>query len=171
MRVRNFLLIAATALATLVPSLIADDACPVTIPLVPRFIPPIPYPANPANGAFWFGTDDLWVELPAEGVWRGLPRGENGGYSNKLFLWQQGYDWRKEPQPDIIVVLRNLQAADAPLAVSRGGTNVASRPPRMLTGISFPTAGCWEVTAHHDGHLLTFVLSIEPSSRSTAPLE
>ena len=48
--------------------------------------------------------DDLSVEMSShDGVWRGLPRRDNGGYFNKLFLWEQGYNGRSEPQPDILL--------------------------------------------------------------------
>ena len=106
-------------------------------------------------------TGSLWTQLPNEGVWRGLPRRDNGGYFNKLFLWQQGYNGRSEPEPDIIVVLRRLDVT-APLVSQRGGTNAFfDNTWAMLTGVLFPTQGCWEVTTYHDGQTLTFVLSIQ----------
>jgi len=76
-------------------------------------------------------------------------------------LWQQGYNGRREPQPDIIVVLKRLDAT-APMVSQRGGTNAfVDNTWVMLTGVLIPTAGCWEVTAYHDGHTLSFVLSVQ----------
>ena len=163
MQILRFLLVSAFMLAAQVPNLAAaENACPVTTPPNPQFVPPAPFAPNAAKGAFWYGTNALWVQLPLEGVWRGLPSRDNGGYFNKLFLWQQGYDGRREPQPDIIVVLKRLDAK-VPLVSKRGGTNAFFESSwAMLTGVLFPTEGCWEITSSHAGHTLTFVLSIQP---------
>ena len=137
------------------------NGCPVTTAPEASFVPPDPYPANAAEDAFWYGTSDLWTQLPDTGIWSGLPRRDDG-YSNKLFLWEQGYDWRKEPKPEIVLILRRLDA-HAPLAVSQGGTNaILDGGASMLTGVTFPTEGCWELTAYHAGHTLTFVVSVQP---------
>jgi hypothetical protein len=159
---RRFLLVLTFTLGLTVPKLTAENTCPVTTLPNPSFVPPAPYRSNAAQGAFWYGTGSLWTQLPNEGVWRGLPRRDNSGYFNKLFLWQQGYNGRSEPEPDIIVVLRRLDAT-VPLVSQRGGTNAFfDNTWAMLTGVLFPAEGCWEVTTHHDGHTLTFVLSIQP---------
>ena len=140
----------------------AEFTCPVSKPPDPPFVPPAPYEAVPGAGDFWYGTPDLWTDLPKDGVWSGLPYEKDEGYGNKLFLWQAGYDGRREPQPDIILVVKRLDA-NAPLVSKRGGTNALfPGADVMLTGVSFPAAGCWEVTAYHAGNTLTFVLSIKP---------
>jgi hypothetical protein len=83
-----------------------------------------------------------------QGVWHSLPRRDDG-YFNKLFLWQEGYDVQKEPKPEIVVILRRLDS-DVPLVVSRGGTNAHFGGTwAMLTGVTFPTEGCWEITTYH----------------------
>ena len=143
------------------PCLAADKPCPVTTPPNPPFVPPAPFEPNAGKGSFWYGTPSLWGNLQADGVWRALPH-DDKGYSNKLFLWQQDYDWRKEPQPDIIVVLRRLDA-EAPLVNMRGGTHaIFDGTASMLIGVTVPTVGCWEVTSYHDGHTLAFVVSVQP---------
>jgi len=121
---RSILLLAFTLM--LVPNLAqAEDSCPVTTPPNPPFVPSEPYSPNAScvssPQTFWYGTNALWTSLPTEGVWR-LPRQDNEGYVNKLFLWQEGYDWRKEPRPDIIVILRRLDLY-TPSIVLRGGTS------------------------------------------------
>jgi hypothetical protein len=101
--------------------------------------------------------------LPTDGVWRGLARRDNG-YFNKVFLWQQGYDVQKDPTPHIVVGLRRLND-QAPLVTHRDGTNARLGDAwAMLTGVTFPAEGCREVTAHHSGHSLTFVLSVQPQT-------
>jgi hypothetical protein len=163
MQLRRFLRISVFMVAVIAPS---RAACPVTNPLGLPFVPPAPYPPNAAYGAFWYGSKTLWTQLSNDGVWRGLPRRKNGGYFNKLFLWQEGFDWRKEQQPDVILVLRRLDA-EMPLVSQRGGTNaIMGNSPAMLVGVVFPDRGCWEVTSVHDGHTLTFVLSIQPRAQT-----
>lgn len=168
MQLRLFLWLPALTLVALVPNLAAaadnEHACPVTTPTNPAFVAPAPYQPNAAERQFWFGTNALWTQLPVEGVWRGLPPRDSKGYFNKLFLWSEGFDWRKEQQPDIFVVLRRLDV-QTPLVISRGGTTALFRfnnTASMLTGILFPTEGCWELNSYHDGHTLTFVVSIQP---------
>jgi hypothetical protein len=137
------------------------NTCPITtVPATP-FVPPIPYRPTAAPDSFWFGTNGLWTSLGVQGVWHSPPRRDDG-YFNKLFLWQEGYDVQKEPKPEIVVILRRLDS-DAPLVVSRGGTNAHFGGTwAMLTGVTFPTEGCWEITTYHAGHLLTFVGSVQP---------
>ena len=49
------------------------NSCPVTKPYqTSLFVPPSPYESNVGPGTFWFGTDRLWTNLPANGTWRGL---------------------------------------------------------------------------------------------------
>jgi hypothetical protein len=160
MRCRRFLWLSAFALVANLAA--ADFACPVTAKPDPVFVPPAPYEPNTDPGYFWYGTNELWTDLPDDGIWHGLPYAKDEGFGNKLFLWQQGYDGLREPQPDIIVVLRRLDGK-APLAHMRGGTNALFPGANaMLIGVTFPTLGCWEVTSYYAGHTLTFVLSIRP---------
>jgi len=84
--------------ALVVPNLLAQKSCPVTKPPSPAFIPPAPYKVNVGLDSFWYGDKDLWTLLPVDGAWNGLPYRANEGYSNKLFLWKQGYDGPTEPQ-------------------------------------------------------------------------
>jgi hypothetical protein len=138
----------------------AEFTCPVTKPQSPPFVAPAPYEPNAPDTDFWYGTSQLWTGLPLDGIWAGLPYTKNEGYGNKLFLWEAGYDGLRDPQPDIIVVTRRLDKK-APLWSHRSGTNALFPGANaMLTGVNFPTLGCWEVSAYHAGHTLTFVLSI-----------
>jgi hypothetical protein len=165
MKLRPFLCFCGFVLALLVPNLAtaadSEHACPVTTPPNPAFVPPAPYRPNAYHGGFWYGSNALWTQLPVDGVWSGLPRRDNKGYFNKLFLWQQGFDGRKEPEADITVVLKRLDT-HMPHVSSRGGTNAFfDNSWAMLTGVIFPTEGCWEVTSYYRGQALTFVLSIQ----------
>lgn len=164
MRLGAWLCFWAIVLPNVIPAVSAATngayACPVTVPPDPQFVPPVPYRASAYQGAFWYGTRELWTSLPLAGVWH-LDR-TNAGYSNKLFLWQEGYDFRNDPHPDIIVVVNRLDTT-APPVVSRGGTNAHfDNTWLMLTGVTFPTEGCWQITSSHNGHNLTFVLLVQP---------
>jgi hypothetical protein len=163
MRLRQFLVALPLLLAFSTAK--AEDACPVTTPPNSSFVPPVPYRPNPYPGSFWYGTAALWTSLPVEGAWH-FERSTGEGYENKLFLWQEGWDWRKEPYPpgpDITVVLERLDA-NTPSTTSHGGTNALFDDSwAMLTGIHFPSEGCWEITVFHRSDKLTFVLSIEAS--------
>jgi hypothetical protein len=163
MQIRRFLWLPVLFFAALATNLAAADyTCPVTTPPNPPFVPPVPYAANAGEGGFWYGTNDLWTGLRANGMERGLPYTKDEGYSNKLFLFEQGYDRTKQPQPDIIVVVKRLDI-NMPRTSSRGGTSAFFEGTwAMLTGVTYPTAGCWEVTSYHAGHTLTFVVSVQP---------
>jgi hypothetical protein len=132
----------------------AKDGCPVTAQPNPPFVPPAPYWPTAPQGKFWYGSNALWTWLRVESTW---PKG-----GEKLFLWQQGFEVRAEPKPDILVIARRLDI-EVPLVISRGGTNAIIRDVAgMLTGVAIPTAGCWEINAHHAGHDLSFVVSVLP---------
>lgn len=132
----------------------SHGACLTTLPANPPFVPPAPYPTN-ANGGFWYGTDALWVRLPLHGDWTSAQTGQ------KLFIWSRGFNPRTAQQPYLIVTGKRLDG-DAPAVAVAGGTNAFVNAPAMLIGVSFPAAGCWELNAFHDGHVLTFVVSVAP---------
>jgi hypothetical protein len=95
-------------------------------------------------------------------VWR-LERGE-GGYVQKIFWWREGYDCRTEPQPALRVEIRNVDGARSSPRVVDGATcGYRDDDPHgfMLTGVGFPSPGCWEVTSTYAGDRLTFVVLVE----------
>ena len=85
------------------------------------------------------------------------------GYRTKLVYWRRGFDWRKEPEPHLMVTAKRLDR-DARSVAAEQAHAVFVPGPRsaMMTAIDIPTAGCWEVTAHYRGHTLSFVVSVEP---------
>jgi len=133
--------------------------CPVTRPPDRRFTPPGPYPRYaPSGEEFWYGTASLWTAVPKTGVWSGLPHNPEG-YTQKVFWWRTGYSWTAEPEPDLTVTGRRLDASAPPLNVSRA-TNAfaADIQSAMLVGVDFPTLGCWEITGRYDDAALSFVV-------------
>lgn len=133
--------------------------CPVTRPPETPFVPPEPYPASPPYEAeFWYGTAELWTLLPEEGIWRELPR-HDGLYTQKVFWWREGYNWRAEPEPALTVTGRRLDAAAPPLVAAKS-TNGFHEDLQsfMLAGVGLPTSGCWQITGRLDQAELTVVV-------------
>lgn len=137
------------------------DDCPVTQQPDLRFIPPRPNREYPAIDEFWFGTNALWTALPENGVWSNLPKNPDG-YVQKVFWWREGYSWTEEPEPNLSVTGRRLDATAPPLLVSRP-TNAFAEDIQsaMLVGVGFPTVGCWEITGVYADAELTFVVRVE----------
>lgn len=144
---------------------IPPTSCPVTRPPNPPFIPPSPYPPTPPplyGNAFWYGTETLWVMLRADATWKKSPY-MNGVYVEKTFWWRQGYDPQKDPQPNLLVTGRRLDAPAAPFVTS-GATN-GSRDDIgsfMIVGVDIPTSGCWEIAGQIAGAELRYVVWLAP---------
>ena len=135
------------------------DTCPVTRPPEQPFTPGPPYPASaPYRGKFWYGTEALWTMLPVGGRWDQLAHGE------KVWWWREGYVGSEEPEPALAVTGRRL---DGPAPVARSGPPATNgyHPDfhwAMLTGVTLPTPGCWEITGRYEDRALTFVVWVAP---------
>lgn len=140
----------------------APDSCPVTKPYDRPFVPPFPKPSiQRDDNFFWFGTDRLWTQLPANGTWNGLPHYSpfDPTFRQKLFFWRLGYDPRLEPQAKLTITGRRIDSAAPPLLsdkTSNGGWH--GDDTFIVTGINFPTLGCWQITGHYQDDELTFVI-------------
>ncbi len=141
-------------------------ACPISKPPVRPFETPSPYPAKTSPDRFWFGTVKLWTSLPADGTWRGLPHytPSDPTFRQKLFFWREGYNRHTESSPHLIVTGRRLDASAPPLAAdeANAGWQDDKEHPFMVTGVNFPSLGCWEVTGDYHGDKLTFVVWLAP---------
>jgi hypothetical protein len=134
--------------------------CPVTRRPDPPFIPPARFPTTPpGRGAFWYGSDELWTAVNDDGLWGGVPDA-SGGYGNKSFWWSAAYKVDEEPQPALLVLARRLDGPET--AQSGEATNAAASDigSAMLTGLTVPTSGCWELTGSYRGHELSYVVWI-----------
>ena len=152
----------ATLGAEVLSSTPAKD-CPITDPQVPPFTAPAPYsPESPWSDYFWYGTNSLWTVVPKSGVWAGLPK-DSQGYGQKVFWWREGYVWNEGPEPEITVTAERLDAS-APIFSVSGGTNAYADDigSAMLTGVDFPTLGCWKVTGKYQEAELSFVVWVAP---------
>ena len=137
-----------------VPDLRAVEAfiCPVTQPPKPAFVPPAPFkPVQATSGGFLYGTPQLWAMVTTQ--WTALS-------ANKLPFFAEGFDWKRESAPRMIVVARRL---DIPQPLVWGNWVHAAGPTygtdegsAMITSLPRLQPGCWEITAryfpaeHHD---------------------
>jgi hypothetical protein len=76
-------------------------------------------------------------------------------------FWRRGFDWRKEPEPELFITAKRLDGDAPSVAVAHanavfvtGNTSAIA----MMTGIVVPTAGCWELMGDYNGHTLTFTV-------------
>ena len=136
--------------------------CPVTLPQEPPFIPPAPYDDLNAEGYFWYGSNDLWVEVPQGGVWWGLPDNPEG-YTQKIPWWREGYVWDEEPLPPLVVTGERLDGEAPPFKVAHAnGSYAADMGSAMMMGVDLPTLGCWKITGRYQDAELSFVVWVAP---------
>lgn len=137
--------------------------CPVTIAENVSFQAPKPLsPAAPWPGMFWYGSEGLWTALKTDGVWEGLPHNPEG-YTQKIMWWSDRFSLEDEQQPALVVSGHRLDATAEPLKFY-GATNAMAEDigEAMLTGVDFPTLGCWEITAQYKKTDLTFIVWVAP---------
>jgi len=149
-----------TTIAEAVPQI-----CPVTLPPGKPFVPPSPYPSEVSPDGFWFGSEKLWIQLPKNGTWGHLPHYEptDTSFRQKLQWWREGYDWRKENPPQLTVTGKRLDSASSPLRTDDHANAAGLRDhSSMMSGVFFPTLGCWQVTGDYKGDKLTFVIWVTP---------
>ena len=79
-----------------------------------------------------------------------------------IFWWSDLYSL-KEQQPDLIVTGQRLDAKAPPLHASKA-TNASGGDigESMLTGVDFPTLGCWKITGQYKDAELSFVVWVAP---------
>jgi hypothetical protein len=113
------------------------------------------------EGRFWYGTPALWTSLPSDGTWQGLPH-DDAGYVQKAMFWREGFEAINNPQPDLIVSGRRLDATAPTFTFSDATHGWDETGDFMLMGISIPTEGCWEITAEYQETQLTYVVKVVP---------
>ena len=140
---------------------VALGDCPVTLPSSS----PVDVPASSSGGSFaWFGSEALAVRLPADGRWKGM--GPSRNFADKFWVWRRGYDPRSENRPALTFAGVKLNAGDPPERMHIDEATNAFGPgwSRMLAGMEFPSAGCWQVTANYRyagiTQELTFVVDV-----------
>lgn len=140
------------------------ESCPTTRPPDPPFTPPSRYWSDAESGSIWYGTRSLWTNLANDGVWPMRNNSAHGkGYTTKLVYWREGFDWRKENEPKLVVTAKRLDQ-NAPLITVTRANAVFVNTDRaaMMTGFNIATAGCWEISANYRGRTLSFIVSVTP---------
>ncbi|MEI9975737.1 MAG: hypothetical protein WDO73_28960 [Ignavibacteriota bacterium] len=120
----------------------AADNCPVTKSPDFAFAPPSPYPEAKGK-SFYVGTANLWV-LVYPSPWRGLPYWPEG-YRQKIVWWSEGCRAKTDPLPAIVIGGRRLDGNAPPLVVT-GANGSRTTVGFIMSGVNFPTSGCWEIT-------------------------
>jgi hypothetical protein len=89
----------------------------------------------------------------------GLPK-LDAGYRQKIVWWTQGYDWRGDPQPALSITGKRLDAAAPPLVTDEHANGSYRRDMQsfIMSGVIFPTTGCWEITGRLKEAELSFVV-------------
>jgi hypothetical protein len=131
--------------------------CPATIPSDRLLGDPFP------ESDLWYGSEALAIQLPYYGVWSTTKAGH--AISVKLFWWSAGFEPGMES--NLKVSVRSLLGASVDATVSKPTNAYASDLGgwTMLTGIDFPSAGCWEFTARYLNQELRFVVETVDSAR------
>lgn len=98
-----------------------------------------------------YGTDTLGVTLPSGGSLQSNNLDDEGR------IWDKSLFWGSSGENGIEITGRRLDA-NAPPLISDGIEPGISGG--LATGITFPTTGCWEVTADRGDVSLTFVMLV-----------
>ena len=141
------------------------SSCPVTQRPAKPFVPPSTYPVRLSEDSFWLGSEKLWTNIREPMIWVSQsPLTNPGALTAKVFWYRVGYDWRSEPVPNLKVTGKRLDGPAAPLVFRPTNAILGSHPydAAMLTGVTIPTPGCWEITADYQGDTLAFVVWVEP---------
>jgi len=81
-------------------------------------------------------------------------------FRQKLFFWRQGYSPHTGPQAKLTVTGRRIDSPAPPLLSDKtsNGSWTEQDQAFIVTGINFPTVGCWEITGHYENDELTFAV-------------
>ena len=139
---------------------VAGDACPVTIPDTPYFIPPAGFPevAPDLYESAWYGSADLFTMVPFAGR-------EFSPTGDKLLYWSRHFSSGADDyyQPGLTVTATRIDGTGDPVTVVATQANNGSRGDIgtfMITGMILPDAGCWRLTAEYRGTELSYVVTV-----------
>jgi hypothetical protein len=147
-----------------IPTADGGAKCAATVAPLPALVAAYALCASAATGQagqFWYGTGALCTMLGADGIWRRLPKAADG-YSQKVFWWSACYRASADPRPVLAVNAGQLDADSRQFAASVATNAVADSGQAMLVGVAVPEPGCWDITAHSQGHDLMFVVRVIP---------
>jgi hypothetical protein len=134
----------------------ASGDCPVTLPSSS----PVDVPHGASGGSHaWYGSEALAVRIPVDGRWQGMGPGKHFG--DKFWIWRRGFNAKTETAPALTFTGVKLNDGDNPQRMQIGRATNAFGPgwSSMLTGMAFPSAGCWQVTAKYVREAITYDLT------------
>ena len=109
-------------------------------------------------GFIWVGTEKLAARVPQDGHWTAM--GGEYNYRDKWWWWREGYRAKEETRPELSITATRLDGPAQPVFISHATNAYGEDWDRMLVGMEFPTAGCWEVVGTYHGHELRFVFKV-----------
>ena len=130
----------------------------MTQPSVPAFVPPIGN-ISPGGSDFFFGTSKLWVIVHPHQH----PPLVAKGYRQKIAWWSEGFEYRPGVHPALEITGKRLDGSAPPLLTDDdiNGSYRDDMGSFIMSGVSFPTRGCWEITGKLQGTELKWVVSVE----------
>lgn len=144
---------ATVCLLLLIPVASADDSCPRTLGAEKLFMEPWP------QAATWYGSEALAVVLPDDGVW---PTTREGALlAVKVFWYAAGF--RPFMEREFKGRIERLDEGPNNAVLTRP-TNalLGNEVWTVLTGIDFPSSGCWRVSGELRGQTLSFIVETIP---------
>ena len=134
------------------------QSCPVTLPNANK-------PPGQPRSIAWHGNGLLWAGLRPNGIYT-VPQDRvdaDGSIGNKL-LWATTPAWSRPTLSG-----ERLDAPAPPLRVLRmnQGSFAGAEKPSYMSPVSFPTAGCWRLTARVIDVSLTYVVEVVVESPPT----
>jgi hypothetical protein len=136
-----------TAASAAIAEAPATTDCAVTSPIKDQ--PPKDPNADPFGFGYWYVNEDrtIWVGLPESQSWR-------AGSEKVIWIRPQG--------TDLVITGHRLDAEGPPL---RADIPCCYLTGFQVTGLIFPTEGCWEVTAKAGESELKFVTQVKPADK------
>lgn len=110
------------------------------------------------EGFKWVGTTSLAAQVPQDGHWSAM--GPEYNYRDKWWWWREGYRAREETQPKLSITAKRLDGPAPSVEISNATNAFGPGWDRMLVGMEFPTAGCWEVIGSYHDQELRFVFQV-----------
>ncbi|HWB86499.1 MAG TPA: hypothetical protein VG675_20320 [Bryobacteraceae bacterium] len=86
------------------------------------------------------------------------------GVMQKIPWWMPGFDGQAEPRPPFSMTLQRLDQAR-----NAGGSWIPDKSSDgyfIMTGVEFPSEGCWQVTARYSGAELSFIYFVRNHERA-----
>jgi len=125
-------------------------------------VPRLSGPGDAFPGTHWAGSDALAALLPDDGIWPTTPMGAL--IAVKLFWWSEGFEPGLEQA--LHVEVTNLDDPTAtPEEIPATNAYLESLNAwTMLTGIDFPSPGCWQVSGRFRAAELSFQIEVRDSA-------